>query len=93
MVSSVYEWIENNSPLISSIYTPLTNSENELVQQYDEIFRDSIRENTKLLLYSMVCIEFSRATGGSTEEFYSAIDVDSLYDFIVRLEEYYSNFD
>lgn len=87
----IYEWIENNSPLISSIYTPLAHSENDLMQQYDEIFRDSIRENTKQLLYSIVCIEFSRATGGSTEEFYSSIDVDSLYEFIVRLEEYYSN--
>lgn len=89
MQSSVYEWIENNSSLISSIYTPLANNENELMHQYDEIFTDSIRENTKQLLYSMVCIEFSRATAQSTEEFYSSVDVDSLYDFIVRLEEYY----
>jgi hypothetical protein len=37
----------------------------------------------------MVCIEFSRCTGESIEEFYSVIDEDELYKFIVRIEDYY----
>lgn len=90
MSVKIYEWIHNNAPLISDIYTPIAQSEYELMNRYDHVFKDSIRENTKSLLYSLVCIEFSRCTGESTEEFYSAIDVDSLYDFIVRIEDYYN---
>jgi hypothetical protein len=89
MSTKVYEWIANNSALISDIYTPLSKSEYELISRYDDVFKDSIRENTKALLYSMVCIEFNRCTGESIEEFYSVIDEDELYKFIVRIEDYY----
>jgi hypothetical protein len=83
------EWIEDNAPLIYDIYTPIADNERELMNKYDDIFKDSIRENTKNLLYSLVCIEYSRCTGESTEEFYSLIDVDTLYDFSVRLTSFY----
>jgi hypothetical protein len=91
MYESVQEWLENNASLVSSIYKPLSDNEYELMGMYDDVFRDSIRENTKELLYSLVSIEFSRATGESAEEFYASIDSGELYDFIARLEEYYED--
>lgn len=91
MSLNAYEWIEDNSALISDIYTPLAKTEFELMAKYDDVFKDSIRENTKNLLYSMVCIEFNRCTGQSIEEFYGVADVDSLYNFVVRLTDYYDN--
>lgn len=81
------DWLEDNVPLVLSIYDPLSNTEANLFDVYDDVFRDSIRENTINLLYSMICIEYSRSTGQSTEEFYGAIDTDELYDFVVRCKE------
>ena len=84
-----FYWIKNNAPLIADIYSPLAKKEVELMSAYDDVFKDAIRENTKRLLYSLVCIEFNRCTGVSTEEFYASIDADSLYQYVVRLEDFY----
>lgn len=89
MSVKLYDWLEDNTPLISEIYNNIAKTEDELMSKYDDVFKDSIRENTKMLLYSMICIEFNRCTGESMEEFYSMVDVDNLYDFIVRIEDYY----
>lgn len=88
MSVKTYNWIEDNSPLILDIYLSVNKAESEIMSNYDDVFRDAIRDNTKNLLYSMVCIEHSRCTGESTEEFYAMVDVDELYDFVVRLKDY-----
>lgn len=89
MSVKVFDWVESNIPLISEIYMPLAKTELALMDSYDDVFKDAIRENTKTLLYSLVCVEFNRCTGESAEEFYGLVDPDSLYNFIVRLEDFY----
>lgn len=85
---NTHEWIENNSAIILDIYAPLKESELKLMEENDSIFHEAIRENTKSLLYSMVCIEYNRCTGVSMEEFYADIDIDNLYIFVIQLEEF-----
>lgn len=83
----VMEWFDSNYPLIMDIYIPLAHHEYSLLMNYDEVFRDLIRSSFKEMFSSILCVEFSRSTGLSTEVFYSVVDDKLMNDFIYRLED------
>lgn len=84
---TVMEWLESNLPLLDSLYTPIANTEYNLISLYDDVFRDTIRENSLNMFYSLVCVEFSRSTGISTEEFYSVVEPKDLLSIVMMIED------
>jgi len=83
----VADWVESHYPIIMDIYIPLAQHEYSLLMNYDNVFRDTIRENFNDTFYSMLCIEFARSTGMSTEVFYSVFDKKKMNELIYRLED------
>jgi hypothetical protein len=86
-VQIVSEWVEDNYPLIMDIYIPLAQHEYSLLMSYDDVFRDTIRSDFRDLFYELLCIEFTRATGLSTETFYAVFDDELMNKMIYRLED------
>jgi hypothetical protein len=84
----VVEWVEGNYSLIMDIYLPLAHNENALLRNYDNVFHDEIRKNFKDLFYGLLSIEFGRATGLSSEAFYTVFDEKTMDNLIYKLEDY-----
>ena len=83
----VMEWMEDNFAIISDIYFPLAQHEFSLLGSYDDVFKDTIRENFKDMFFRLLCIEFTRSTGQSQEVFHCVVDDALLNNLIYQLED------